>query len=119
MRSFLAPLALAAAFALPAAAQAPRFIKVDITAKSDFGGHHGHQGKRNSDGPTEVHMRMPISLARGILDMAQDGEVRVNGKDRKGMKADELIKLLENAKPGDLLLEITTDKGDLVRVVVE
>jgi hypothetical protein len=35
------------------------------------------------------------------------------------MKIDQLVKLVETAKAGDLLLELTTDKGDLVKIVVE
>jgi hypothetical protein len=35
------------------------------------------------------------------------------------MKPETLQKLLVDAKAGDLLLEITTDKGDHVRVTIE
>jgi hypothetical protein len=112
MRALLAPLALSALLAGSAYAQAPRFINVDIVNKSGFR-HHGE------DGPKEVHVRMPISLARGILDMASSGEIKVNGKTKKDFKVDQLVTLLETAKPGDLLLELTTDKGDLVKITVQ
>ena len=115
MRAIMIPLALAASLSLPLAAQSARFIKVDIISKSM----HQHAKHQGVDGPTEVHIRMPISLAKGILDMAGEGEIKVNGETRKGMKPEQLQKLLSDAKPGDLLLEITTDKGDHVRVTIE
>jgi hypothetical protein len=64
-------------------------------------------------------MRTPIALAKSILEMAGDTEIKVNGEIKKGLKPDALIKMLENAKAGDLLLELTTDKGDLVKITVE
>lgn len=116
MRAVMIPLALAASLSLPLAAQSARFIKVDIVSKTMMQ-HHHH--KKGVDGPTEVHIRMPISLAKGVLDMAGEGEIKVNGETKKGMKPEQLQKLLSDAKAGDLLLEITTDKGDHVRVTVE
>lgn len=115
MRAVIIPLALVAGLCLPLAAQAARFIKVDVVSKT-MRGHAKHKGV---DGPTEVHIRMPITLANGLLDMVGDGEVKINGETKKGLKPDQLQKLLSNAKPGDLLLEITTDKGDHIRVAVE
>ena len=116
MRAIMIPLALAASLSLPLAAQNARFIKVDIVSKTVLQQHNKH---RNADGPTEVHIRMPISLAKAALDMAGEGEIKVNGETKKGMKPEALQKLLTDAKAGDLLLEITTDKGDHVRVTVE
>jgi hypothetical protein len=115
MRAIMIPLALAASLSLPLAAQSARFIKVDIVSKSM----HNHARHKGVDGPTEVHVRMPISLAKGVLDMAGEGDIKINGESKKGMKPEQLQKLLSDAKPGDLLLEITTDKGDHVRVTVE
>ena len=115
MRAIMIPLALAASLSLPLAAQSARFIKVDIISKSM----HNHAKQKGVDGPTEVHIRMPISLAKGVLDMVGEGEIKVNGETKKGMKPETLQKLLLDAKAGDLLLEITTDKGDHVRVTVE
>lgn len=117
MRAIMIPLALAASLSLPLAAQSARFIKVDIVSKSFH--HHAKQKAKDYDGPTEVHVRMPISLAKGVLDMAGEGEIKVNGETRKGMKPEQLLKLLTDAKAGDLLLEVTTDKGDHIRVTVE
>lgn len=117
MRAIMIPLALAASLSLPLAAQGARFIKVDIVSKTVM--QHHHAKHKNTDGPTEVHIRMPISLAKGVLDMVGEGEIKVNGETKKGMKPDQLQKLLSDSKPGDLLLEITTDKGDHVRVTVE
>ena len=116
MRAVLIPLALAAGLSLPLAAQNARFIKVDIVSKTMMQHHTKH---KDVDGPTEVHIRMPISLAKGVLDMVGEGEIKVNGETKKGMKPEQLQKLLSDAKAGDLLLEITTDKGDHVRVTVE
>ena len=116
MRAVIFPLALAASLALPLAAQNARFIKVDIVSKTMLQHHAKH---KDVDGPTEVHVRMPISLAKGILDMAGEGDIKINGEAKKGMKPEQLQKLLSDAKPGDLLLEITTDKGDHIRVTVE
>ncbi len=116
MRALLVPFVLAATLGLPLAAQSAKFIKVDITSKTMA--HHART-KDGADGPTEVHIRMPISLAKGVLDMAGEGEIKVNGHARKGMKPEQLQRLLSESKPGDLLLEITTDKGDHIRVTVE
>ena len=116
MRAITIPLALAASLCLPLAAQSARFIKVDIVSKSVVQHHTKH---KDAEGPTEVHIRMPISLAKGVLDMVGEGEIKVNGETKKGMKPDQLQKLLSDAKAGDLLLEVTTDKGDHVRVTIE
>jgi hypothetical protein len=104
--------------AIPALAQGGRFIKVDIVGKS-VACHHHKQAVKDNDGPTEVHMRMPITLAKSVLEMAGDTEIKINGETKKGIKPDALIKMLESSKPGDLLLEITTDKGDLIKVTIE
>jgi hypothetical protein len=117
MRALLASCALIATLAGPLSAQTARFIKVDIIGKSAIA--HHHKGEKNENGPTEIHMRMPIALAKGILDLANEGDFKINGKTRKEIKVEQLAKLLEASKPGDMLLEITTDKGDLVKIVVE
>ena len=114
----LAPLTLALALAVPVAAQAQqaRFIKVDIVTKR---GHDHHGKKAEGDGPTTVKMRMPVSLATSALQCAQDSEIKVNGETKKGIKVDELVKMLQSAKPGDLLLEIDTNDGDHVKITIE
>ncbi|HJW32869.1 MAG TPA: hypothetical protein VJ505_05825 [Holophagaceae bacterium] len=120
MRAFLAPLALAASLVMPLAAQQARFIKVDIVSKDGMHHHHGAKGAhKGSDGPTTVKMRLPVSLATSALQCAQDSEIKVNGETKKGIKTDELVKMLQNAKPGDLLLEIDTNDGDHVRITIE
>lgn len=125
MRRFLAPLALAFITVLPLAAQSQtRFIRVDVVGKSMSHRHHG------GDGPSEVHIRLPLNLAKGILETISDQEIDINGTvDSEGgskkvhktqkLKLDQLVKLLESAHAGDLLLEVTTDKGDHVKVAVE
>lgn len=125
MRPFLAPLALAFVTVLPMAAQTQtRFIKVDVIRKSMNHRHH------NGDDPSEVHIRLPLNLAKGILETISDQEIDISGivnseggskkvhKTQK-LKLDQLVKLLESAHAGDLLLEVTTDKGDHVKVAVE
>jgi hypothetical protein len=113
MRRIALPLLLL--LALPLSAQTAKFLKVDIVSEN-----LSKQAKRgDGDGPKEVHVRMPIALANGLLDMAKDGEIKVHGKSRKGLKPEQLQKLLADAKSGDLLLEITTDKGDHIRVTIE
>ncbi|BDU76326.1 hypothetical protein [Mesoterricola sediminis] len=112
MRALPAILALSTVLAAPLKAEAPKFIKVDITSKTMI-------QKDNPDGPSEVHIRVPVSLAKGVLEMAGDKNVKVNHKHVRDIKVDELLRLLENARPGDLLLEITTDKGDLVKITVQ
>jgi hypothetical protein len=102
------------------AQQAARFLKVDVVSKSFHSHAHGRaRADKPYDGPTEVHIRMPVALASSILDMAGDSEIKVNGESHKGLKPEQLQKLLRDAKPGDLLLEITTDRGDHVRVTIE
>lgn len=123
MRALALSCALAAILAAPLAAQAPRFIKVDVVSKSMKAKHH-------EDGPTQVHVRMPLALAKGILETVSDkefdiqGTVNEEGKAKKvrrteKLKLDQLVKLLESCKAGDMLLEVTTDKGDLVKISVE
>lgn len=119
MRALALPLSLALSFAIPMAAQQAKFIKVDIVSKSGKLSHHHGQKEGKKDGPTEVHMRVPISLAKGVLEMAGDSDIKINGENKKGLKPDALIKMLENSKPGDLLLELTTNEGDVVKVVIE
>lgn len=122
MRALLVPCALAVLLAAPLAAQATRFLKVDVVSKS-IKGHH-------KDGPSQVHIRVPLALAKGVLETVADqeicidGTVTADGKEKKvqktqKLKLDQLVKLLENCKAGDMLLEVTTDKGDHVRIAVE
>ena len=113
MRALIAPLALAASLALPLAAQAPtRYIKVNIVSHDDHGHHKGND-------PTEVHMRAPLSLATNILECAQDNEIHINDKESKPLKTDQLVKMLQNSKPNDILLEMTTNDGDHIKITVE
>lgn len=112
MRALFAPLVLSTLLAGSAVAQAPKFIVVDIVSKDGLKRHH-------EDGPKEVHVRMPISLAKGILDMAGSGEIKINGKANRDIKVDQLVALLETARAGDMLLELTTDKGDLVKITLQ
>ena len=119
MRALALPLSLALSLAIPMAAQQAKFIKVDIVSKSGKLSHHHGQKEAKKSGPTEVHMRMPISLAKSVLEMAGDSDIKINGENHKALKPDALIKLLENAKAGDLLLELTTNDGDLVKIVLE
>ena len=115
MRALLTTCALALLLAGPCLAQATpaRFLKVDITSKNGVGCCKAEQGA------TEVHMRVPLSLARGILGMAAQGDARVDAKGRPKVDVEQLLQLVATAKPGDVLVEITTNTGDLVKIVIE
>ncbi len=120
MRALSLSFALILAAALPMAAQTARMFKVDVVAKSGmFQGHKMEKSEKKVDGPTEMHMRMPLTLVKAFLQSMGETELKVNGKGKKGFKADEIIKLIETSKAGDLLLEITTDKGDHVKISLE
>ena len=58
-------LALSLLVAMPVFSQGARFIKVDIVGKSV------KAACKNADGPTEVHVRMPINLAKGFSPIDQ------------------------------------------------
>jgi len=124
MRALALPLSLALALALPSQAQTTRFLKVDVVEKS---GKHHHDQK---EGPTEVHIRVPLSLAKGVLESFADqeihlgGTIQVDGASKKvdkvqKFKVDQLVKLLEDTKSGDLLLQVDTDDGTHVKISVE
>jgi len=117
MRNFGACL-LAAALVLPAAAQSAKFINAEIISQSR---HLTKKGKNSTDSelPETVNIRLPISLAKAFLKGLEENEIKVNGKNKPGIKVDQLIELLNTSKPGDLLLEITTSNGDYVKVTLE
>ena len=114
MRALSATCALFAVLAIPVLAQAPaRFLKIDITSKNGVG------CCKSEAGPTEVHVRVPLALARSVVAMAMEGHGKINGKDRSKVNVEQLLKLVESAKPGDLLMDVTTNTGDLVKIAVE
>jgi len=123
MRVLALPLSLALA-ALPSQAQATRFLKVDVVEQD---GKHLHSDK---EGPKEVHIRVPLSLAKGVLESFAEQEIHVGGTmDVDGtakkvdhiqkFKVDQLVKLLESTKAGDLLLQVDTNDGTHVKITVE
>jgi len=108
---------LAAALVLPAAAQSAKFINVEIISRS---GRLPKMGKADeSKLPETVQIRLPISLAKAFLKGLEENEIKVNGKDKPGIKVDQLIELLNSSKPGELLLEINTGDGDFVKITLE
>jgi hypothetical protein len=117
MRHFLAGLAVAA-IVMPAAAQSPKFIKIEITANSDLALKHGKKAL-GGELPETVEIRFPLALAKAVLGGMEQKELKINGKASPGIKTDMLIDMLSSSRPGDLLLEITTSSGDLVTVKVE
>jgi hypothetical protein len=120
MRTLLASCALAAILAMPVQAEAPKMLKIDIVEKSGrLSHHHKNADCEKKNEPTEVHVRIPISLAKGFLSLADDQEVKINGKCKKGIKTGELIKLLESTKSGDMLVEVSTSDGDMIKICVE
>lgn len=127
MRALALSLSLAIAMAAPAFAEAPRMLRIHIIEKSGQLHRQHHHGQACKEGkeakassePNEVNIRVPLRLAKGILGAAGESEIKINGKTKKGIKVDELQKLLEASQPGEMLLEITSDKGDLVKITVE
>jgi len=107
----------------PATAQGPRMLRIHIIEKSSLRHrHHADEGDKKTEKkeePTEVNIRVPLRVAKGVLSAAGESEIKVNGKSKKGIKVDELQKLLEGSQPGEILLELTTDKGDLIKITVE
>ncbi|MCL1893044.1 MAG: hypothetical protein FWG02_02250 [Holophagaceae bacterium] len=113
---YIVPCLLVAGILLPADAQTPKFIKVEIETsqtKSLL-----RQGK-GSEIPESVLIRFPIALAKTFLKTIEGNEIKVNGEEKPGMKADEILKLLNEFKVGDLLLEITTSDGDYIKISLE
>jgi hypothetical protein len=124
MRTLILPFALLLAASAPMAAQTARMFKVDIVSKSGLARHATQKAgvtkvEKDPSDPTEVHIRMPLSLVKAFLQSAGHSEIKINGKDKKGMQTDELLKLLETSKSGDMLFELTTDKGDVVKITLE
>lgn len=123
MRALALPLSLAIALAAPAFAETPRMLRIHIVEKSGHLHRHHHEGAgkeaKKANEPSEVNIRVPLKLAKGVLSAAGESEIKINGKAKKGLKVDELQKLLEGCQPGEMLLELTTDKGDLIKITVE
>lgn len=118
--AFALPVLLLAS-ALPGRAQAPatptRFLKIDVTEGKAKATHHSNHG--------DVHVRVPVSLAKGILESLGEQEFQVsqgceakNGKPQK-IKVDQLLKLLENVHSGDMLLEVKAGDGTQVKITIE
>ena len=115
---YLGTCLLAAALVLPASAQAAKFVRIDIALKSEALLKHGDKtpGKNR---PETIQIRLPISLAKAFLENIEGDEIKVNGKSKPGLKTDQLMNLFNEFKSGDLLLEITTDKGDWIKITLE
>jgi len=143
---FLSAGLLSAALALPVAAQAPRFIKIDVQVRPDAPGavprapdapgavprapdaQAGPEGllKRRKTAwgrelPEKIEIRMPLSLVKAALEGLDidEEEIKINGKGKKGVKVAQLIDLLKDARAGDMLLEVKTSNGDLVKITLE
>ncbi len=109
MRALFLSCALAAALAAPLAAQAPRFIKVDVVSKSLKAKHH-------EEGPSQVHIRMPLALAKGILESVSDKEISINGTVDEAGKAKHINGTIEFANvvtstSVDAVLGLTAPSG--------
>jgi len=115
---YLGTCLLAAALVLPVSAQAAKFVKIEIALKSEALMKHANK-TLGKDRPENVLIRLPISLAKAFLENIEGDEIKVNGKNKPGLKPDQLMSLLDEFKSGDLLLEITTDKGDLIKITLE
>ncbi len=113
----LAPLCLTALLTLGSVglvAQDGRFLKIEINSAS-----HEKADKSCKKRPENVQIRVPVRMAKSVLEIAQDSKIKINGESKKEIKLDALIKMLEGSKGGDLLLEITSSDGNHVKVTVE
>jgi len=115
---FLATCLLATAFVLPVAAQSAKFINIEIYLETKALKERNNKvfGK---DTPETVQIRLPISLAKAFLKTVEVDEIKVNGKNKPGLKVDQLKDMFDEFKAGDLLLEVTTSNGDLIRITLE
>jgi len=117
---FLSAGLLVVVLALPVAAQVPRIVKIDIQVKSESILER-HKTDKGRELPEAVEIRMPLSLVKAAwegLDINEE-EVKINGKDKKGVKMAQLIELLNDARVGDMLLEVKTSDGDVVKITLE
>jgi hypothetical protein len=57
---------LVAALALPVAAQAPRFVKIDVQIRSEALLER-HRAGRGGELPETVEIRMPLTLVKSVL----------------------------------------------------
>ena len=112
---YLVPTLLVAAFVMPASAQAAKFINIEI----DMSSKTRDNSKKVKEWPETVQMRLPLALAKFFLKTLEGNEIKVNGKDKPGLKVDEFMTMLNEFKAGDLLLEVFTSDGDLVRITLE
>jgi len=119
---FLGAGLLVAALALPVAAQAPRFVKIDIQARPEALC-ESHKTAWGRDLPETVEIRMPLSLVKAALEGLDidegEGEIKINGKGKRGVKVAQLMDLLRDARAGDMLIEVKTSNGGLVKVTLE
>jgi uncharacterized ubiquitin-like protein YukD len=111
---------LVAVLSLPVAAQPPRFVKIDIQVKSQGLLENGRDGK-GREMPENIEIRMPISLVKAALETLdlEGKEVSINGKEKKGIKVAQLVELLKESSAGDMLLEVRTSNGDMVKITLE
>jgi len=117
---FLSAVLMVAALALPVAAQVPRFVKIDVQLKSEAFLERNRTGG-GRELPETVEIRMPLSLVKAALENLDinEEEIKINGKDKKGVKVAQLMEILKDARAGDMLLEVRTSKGDLVKITLE
>jgi hypothetical protein len=117
MRRFLTTL-MAAAIIMPAAAQSPKFIKIEVVASSERAIKHGKMAL-GGELPDTVEIRLPLTFAKAMLESMEKKEIKINGKNKPGINTDVLVDMLAKSKPGDLLLEVKTSDGDLVTIKLE
>ena len=114
MRYFV-PTLLVAAFVMPTSAQEAKFINVEIELHSKM----MDNLKKKKELPESIHMRFPLALAKTFLKTLEGNEIKMNGKEKPGLKVDDLMAMLNEFKAGDLLLEVNTSDGDFVRITLE
>lgn len=95
-------------------AQEGRFLKLEIQSTTSE-----NSEKASKKRPENVQIRVPLRMAKSVLEIAQDSKLKINGESKKEIKLDALIKMLEGSKRGDILLEIISSDGENIKVTVE
>jgi len=102
--------------------QAPQFIKIEVISQP---GGLGRKGRVADDagGPDAVQIRLPIALAKRvlvkILEKEMHKEIALGGMEKSDFDIADLMDILEGSRSGDVLLEVKTGDGDLVKITLE
>ena len=104
------------------AAQVPKIIKIEVISQSGGIGKKGSVAGDTGE-PETVLIRLPIVLAKKavakIVQKETKKEIILGGIDKSDFDIADLIDVMEGSKPGDILLEIQTGDGDLIKITLE